>query len=125
MEGGLLPVGPVQVAEQLPDSHPSKKPAREYIAAYEAKFGTGSATGFGAYSWDLGIWLQQALPVALKAGKPGTPEFRSALRDALENLHNVIGAHGVYNLSPTDHQGLDNRGYVIVSIQNGSWKLAE
>jgi len=125
VEGAFLPVGPVQVLEQLPVSHPAQKPGKEFVQAYEAKYGPGTANGFGAYSWDLGIWLKAAIPVALKSARPGTKEFRAALRDALESMKNVVGSHGVYNLSPADHNGLDERGRVMVTIQGGKWKLVE
>ena len=125
VEGAFLPVGPVQVLEQLPDNHPARKPGKEFVQAYEGKYGPGTANGFGAYSWDLGIWLKAAIPVALKTAKPGTKEFRAALRDALESMKGVVGSHGVYNLTPTDHNGLDERGRVMVTIQGGRWKLVE
>ncbi len=125
LEGGFVPTGPVQVLSQLPDSNPVKKVGQEFVATYEAKYGAGSANGFGAYSWDLGLWLKQAIPVALKSAQPGTKEFRAALRDALEGLKNVVGAHGVYNLSSTDHNGLDRRGRVMVKIEGGTWKLVD
>jgi len=58
----------------------------------------------------------------LKKAQPGTPEFRAALRDALESLREVHGAHGVFNMSPTDHLGLDQRARVMVKIEQGAWK---
>jgi len=61
--------------------------------------------------------------VALKKARPGTPEFRAALRDALENVRNVVGTHGVYNMSPSNHNGLDERARVLVRVENGAWRL--
>ena len=69
--------------------------------------------------------LQQALPVALKKAKPGTKEFRAALRDALEGVKEAAGAHGIFNMSRTDHLGLDQRAAVMVEIKNGAWRLAK
>ncbi len=91
------PPGPVLVAAQLPDSNPIKKMALEYVDKYEGAHGKGSVSTFGAHAWDAGILLQNAIPVALKRAQPGTKEFRAALRDALEGLKNVVGAHGVVN----------------------------
>jgi len=125
LEGTFLPSGPILVLDQLPDSNPTKKQGKEFVAAHEAKYGPGTANGFAAYSWDLGIWLKQAIPVAVKSAKPGTKEFRAALRDALESMKNVVGTHGVYTLTPQDHNGLDSRGRVMVTIQGGGWKLAD
>lgn len=125
VEGTLLPAGPVLVAAQLPDSNQVKKVALDYVSRYEAAHGKGSATTFGAHSWDAGILLAAAVPVALKKAQPGTREFRAALRDALENVREVVGAHGVYNMSSNDHVGLDQRSRVMVRIVNGTWKLEQ
>lgn len=118
----FLPSGPVLVAEQLPASHPVRKSAMAYVATYEAAHGKGSVSTFGAHAWDTGLLMAAAIPQALKKAQPGTPAFRSALRDALENVKDVAGAHGIFSMSPTDHLGLDQRGYVMVKIVNGAWK---
>jgi len=110
------------VAAQLPASHPVKKSAMDYVTRYEAMYGKGSVSTFGAHAWDTGLLMQAAAEQALKKAKPGTPEFRSALRDALENTREVHGAHGIFNMSPTDHLGLDQRARVMVKVDNGAWK---
>lgn len=122
VEGTILPAGPMLVAEQLPDSNPVKKSAMAYVSAYEAAHGKGSTAAFGGHAWDAVLMLQAAVPEALKKAQPGTPEFRAALRDALEQIKEVAGAHGVFSMTPTDHLGLDNRARVMVTIQNGTWK---
>jgi len=124
-EGTLLPAGPVLVAEQLPDNNPVKASAMTYIKAYEAAHGKGSVSTFGAHAWDSGVMLQAAVPEALKKAQPGTAEFRAALRDALENMKEVPGAHGVFTMGPNDHLGLDQRARVMVQIQKGAWKLVQ
>ena len=123
VEGAVLPIGPVLVPAQLPDSNPSKKAALEYIKAYEGVYGVGTHSTFGAHTWDAGLMLQRAVPEALKKAKPGTPEFRAALREALENVKDLAATHGVFNFSPSDHKGLDGRAVVMVRIENGTWKL--
>ena len=122
VEGTFLPAGPVLVADQLPASHPVKASAMAYVKAYEGAHGKGSVSTFGAHGWDSGVLMTAAVPVALKKAKPGTPEFRAALRDALEQLKEVPGAHGIFTMSPNDHLGLDQRARVMVKIENGSWK---
>lgn len=122
VEGTFLPAGPVLVADQLPASHPVKKSALAYIAAYEAAHGKGSVSTFGAHAWDTGVLMAAAVPVALKKAQPGTVEFRIALRDALEQVKELPGAHGIFTMSPTDHLGLDQRARVMVKIENGAWK---
>lgn len=123
VEGTFLPAGPVLVAAQLPANHPVKKSASDYIAKYEGAFGKGSVSTFGGHAWDAGLLLQAAIPAAVKSGaQPGTPAFRAALRDALESVKELPGAHGVFNMSATDHLGLDQRARVMVKIENGAWK---
>jgi len=124
-EGTILPTGPVLVAAQLPADHPVKKSATEYVTRYEAAHGKGSVSAFGGYAWDAGILLSAAVPVALKKGQPGTKEFRVALRDALEGVKDLPGAHGVFNMSAQDHLGFDQRARVIVTVDNGAWKLVK
>ena len=122
VEGTLLPAGPVLVADQLPADNPVRKAAQEYIKAYEGAYGKGSVSTFGGHAWDAGQILKAAIPVALKSGQPGTPQFRAALRDAMEGVKEVAGAHGIFNMSANDHLGLDQRARVMVTIQNGQWK---
>jgi branched-chain amino acid transport system substrate-binding protein len=117
-----LPSGPVLVAAQLPNNFPVKASALEYVTKYEAAYGKGSVSTFGAHAWDAGRLMAVAAAQALKKAQPGTVEFRVALRDALESLREVQGAHGVFNMSPTDHLGLDQRARVMVKIENGQWK---
>lgn len=124
VEGTFLPIGPVVVASQLPDGYPNKKAGLDYVAKYEATYGKGSVSSFGAHAWDAGLLLQNAIPRALsKKVQPGTKEFRAALREALETTHNLSAAHGVFNLSAQDHQGFDQRARVMVKIEGGTWKL--
>ena len=122
VDGTWLPSGPVLVAAELPLNHPVRKTALDYVTKYEAAHGKGSVSTFGAHAWDAGLLMQAAVTQALKKAQPGTPEFRSALRDALENVKELHGAHGIFNMSPTDHLGLDQRARVMVKIENGAWK---
>ncbi len=123
-EGTFLPAGPLLVAEQLPDSNPVKQAALTYKKAYEGANGAGSVSTFGGHAWDAGLILQRAIPVALKKGQPGTPAFREALRAAIEETKNLPASHGIFNMSPNDHSGLDQRARVMVEIVGGKWKLS-
>jgi branched-chain amino acid transport system substrate-binding protein len=122
VEGTFLPSGPVLVADQLPAGHPVKKSAMEYVAKYEAAYGKGSVSTFGAHAWDAGLLMAAAVPQALKKAQPGTPAFRAALRDALEQVKELPGAHGIFTMSPNDHLGLDQRARVMVKIEKGAWR---
>jgi branched-chain amino acid transport system substrate-binding protein len=123
--GAFLPAGPLLVVEQLPESNAVKKSAAEYVTRYESKYGPGSRTTFGGHAWDAYILLQRAIPEALKRGQPGTQAFRNALRDALENAHEVAASNGVFTITPGDHNGMDNRARVMVKIDNGKWLLVK
>jgi branched-chain amino acid transport system substrate-binding protein len=122
VEGTYLPAGPVLVAAQLPPNFPVRASALDYIAKYEAAHGKGSVSTFGAHAWDAGLLMSSAATVALKTAQPGTPAFRAALRDALEKINELRGAHGVFTMSASDHLGLDQRARVMVKIENGTWK---
>src|SRR5438876_2168351 len=122
VEGTVLAAGPMLVIDEIPDANPTKKIAQNYIATYQKQFGSVPAT-FGANTWDAGILLERAIPVALKVAKPGTEAFRIALRDALEQQREVVGCQGVFNMSATNHNGMDERARVRVPVKDGKFRL--
>jgi branched-chain amino acid transport system substrate-binding protein len=121
VEGTILAAGPMLVIDEIPDSNPIKAVSLRYIQAYEKLYGTRPAT-FGANTYDSGLILQHAIPDALKRAKPGTEAFRVALRDALENAGNVIGCQGVFNMTPTNHNGMDKRARVLITVKDGKFR---
>lgn len=123
LEGGFIPASPVLVAEQLPKDFINREESIKFVKAYEAKFGPRST--FAAHMWDSLEYLKIAVPKALKVAKPGTAEFRSALRDAIESITNHKGAYALFNLSATDHSGADPKGMAMIRIENGAWKLED
>ncbi|MEP6738855.1 MAG: ABC transporter substrate-binding protein [Caldimonas sp.] len=123
IEGMYVPTSPVVVANALPADNPAKAAAVDYKDRYEAVNGAGSVSAFGAYTWDAWLELAQAIPIALKKAQPGTREFRAALRDALEGIHNLRVSNGVVNMSKNDHLGLDQRARVVVKVVDNKWKL--
>jgi branched-chain amino acid transport system substrate-binding protein len=122
-EGLWLPAGPLLVADQLPEINLVKKSAMRYKTAYEKAHGVGSVSAFGGHAWDAGLLFATAVPTALKKAQPGTKEFKQALRDALENTSGLAVSHGLVNMSPKDHLGLDQRSRVMVQVVDGKWKL--
>ncbi len=124
-EGALLPIGPVLLPGQLPADHPSKKVVNEFSQSFFGKYGPDAGIVFAAHAFDVTQILATALPVAMQKAKPGTPEFRAALRDAIESAKNVAGANGVYNFTADDHYGLDERGAIMVRVANGDWQLVK
>ena len=124
VEGTLMAGGPMLVAGDLATKNPIKAVAQGYIKAYEGKFGAGTMSTFGANTYDAGLLMQKAIPEALKKGKPGSTEFRTALRDALENSKEVVGAQGMFNMTAQNHNGMDKRARVMMTIRDGKWVLA-
>ena len=123
VEGCIAPTGPLVVYDQLPDGNAVKPVATGFMQRYIDKFGPQSRNAFAGYTYDASLLIDGAIPVALKAGKPGTTEFRDALRTGMEQTHELVGTHGVYTMSPTDHNGMDGRARVMVQVQDGAWKL--
>ena len=122
-EGTYVTAGPVVVAEQLPDSHPSKALGVKFNAEYEKIHGAGLRNQFAAHSYDAYLMLERVVPEALKKARPGTPEFRAALKDALENTPALAVTHGVLDFSPTDHWGYRADTGVVMKVVNADWKL--
>ena len=124
-EGTFVVSGPATVAEQLPDSHPSKAAAVAFVQGYEKVYGPGSRNQFAGHSADALTVLEKAVPVALKKAKPGTPEFRAALRDALESMGRTVIAHGVLNWTAQDHWGYTTETGVMLKVVNGVFKVEQ
>ncbi len=122
VEGTVLAAGPMLVIDEIGDANPVKKVALNYIAAYEKQFKQKPAT-FGANTWDAGIILERAIPAALAQAKPGTEAFRTALRDAIEKEREIVGCQGVFNMSPSNHNGMDERARVLVTVKDGKFRL--
>jgi len=123
VEGAFLPASPLTVAEQLPNGYPTKAESLRFAHAYEPKF--GSRQFFAALAWDAMNIVNNAIPKALATAKPGTIQFRQALRNAIENTKGYNGATAVFTFSPTDHAGVNQLGSVMARIENGGWKLVE
>jgi branched-chain amino acid transport system substrate-binding protein len=123
VEGVQVSAGPVIVAEQLPDSHFSKKISMDFRAAYQKANGTPTSDGFSAYSFDAWLVFLDAAKRAMATGaKPGTPEFRVALKNAIFSTKDLVGTHAIYNYKPGDSYGVDDRALVMVRLVNGQWK---
>jgi branched-chain amino acid transport system substrate-binding protein len=123
IEGVMAVTGPIGAWEQLPESNPIRKVSGEFVKAYESANGAGSANGFSAYSYDAILMFKDAAARALKKAKPGTPEFRTALRDEMYNIKELVGTQGVYNFKPGTPYGVDQRSIVLVKVEKGTWKL--
>ena len=124
-EGTFVVSGPATVAEQLPDSHPSKAAAVAFVQNYEKTYGVGSRNQFAGHSADALTVLEKAVPIALKKAKPGTPEFRAALRVAMETMGRTVLAHGVLNWTAQDHWGYTTETGVMLKVVDGKFKVEQ
>src|SRR5258705_1853927 len=123
-EGVIMASGPVMSPETQPDSALTKKPGLALNTAYEAKYGPNSRSQFAGHSYDAFEVLKRVLPVALKAGKPGTPEFREGIRQAWLTERDIHASQGVYNFTEKDRYGLDDRSRIILTVKNGKYVAA-
>ena len=123
VEGTYVVSGPAVIAEQLPDSHPSKKVAVDFVQKYEKSIGPGTRNQFAGHAYDAQIVLEKVLPMALKKAKPGTKEFRAAIRDSMETMGRTIFSHGVMNWTKDDHWGYTNETGVMLKVVNGDFKV--
>ena len=124
-EGVLMASGPVMDPEDQPDSALTKKPGTALVTAYEAKYGPSSRSQFAGHSYDAFLVLQRIIPTALKTAKPGTPEFREALRQALLTERDIAASQGVYNFTEKDRYGLDDRSRILLTVKDGKYVLAK
>jgi len=124
-EGVLMASGPVMDPEDQPDSALTKKPGMALVTAYEAKHGPNSRSQFAGHSYDAFLVLQRIVPTALKTAKPGTPEFREAIRQALLTEREIAASQGVYNFTEKDRYGLDDRSRILLTVKDGKYILAK
>jgi branched-chain amino acid transport system substrate-binding protein len=123
VEGTFVVSGPAVIAEQLPDSHPSKKVSVDFVTKYETLMGPKSRNQFAGHAYDFQITMEKVLPVALKKAKPGTPEFRAAIRDAIEGMGRTVFSHGVMNWTKDDHWGYTLETGVMLKVVDGQFAV--
>src|ERR1700680_1384818 len=124
-EGVIMSAGPVMSPETQADSALTKKPGLTLNAAYGAKYGPNSPSQFAGHSYDAFLVLERIIPVALKTAKPGTPEFREAIRQAFMTEREIAATQGVYNFTEKDCYGLDDRSRIILTVKNGKYTPAQ
>jgi branched-chain amino acid transport system substrate-binding protein len=124
-EGVMMASGPVMSPETQADSALTKKPGLALNTAYEAKYGANSRSQFAGHSYDAFEVLKRVVPVALKTAKPGTPEFREAIRQALLTEKDIAASQGVYNFTEKDRYGVDDRSRIILTVKDGKYVPAK
>lgn len=125
LDGVLLSGVPVLTAEQLDDAAPSKAPALAFIQAYEGRYGPRSRNLFAATFWDAFLLVGEGARTAVTVAKPGSPMFRTALRDGMEKVRGMAGAQGVFSLSETNHSGAEPSSQVLIEIRDGGYRLVK
>ncbi len=123
VEGTFVVSGPALLGDQLLDSHPSKKIAMDFVQKFEAAHGANTRNQFAGHSYDFQVAMEKAIPLALKKAKPGTAQFRAALRDSLETMGRTVFAHGVMNWTPADHWGYTLETGVMTKLVEGKFKV--
>jgi branched-chain amino acid transport system substrate-binding protein len=124
-EGVIMVSGPVMDPEDQADSALTKKPGLALNSAYEGKYGPNSRSQFAGHSYDAFQVLARVIPVALKTAKPGTPEFREAIRQAFLSEREIAATQGVYNFTDKDRYGLDDRSRILLTVKNGKYVPAK
>jgi branched-chain amino acid transport system substrate-binding protein len=124
-EGVIMVSGPVMDPEDQPAEAQTKKPGLALVQAYEAKYGPNSRSQFAGHSYDAFLVLERVVPVALKTAKPGTPEFREAIRQALLTEREIAASQGVYNFTEKDRYGLDDRSRILLTVKDGKYALVK
>lgn len=124
-EGVLMASGPVMDPEDQPDSALTKKPGLALNKAYEGKYGPNSRSQFAGHSYDAFLVLERVVPVALKKAKPGTPEFREAIRQALLTEREIAASQGVYNFTEKDRYGVDDRARILLTVKGGKYQMVK
>ncbi|MBV8923248.1 ABC transporter substrate-binding protein [Bradyrhizobium sp.] len=122
-EGVIMVSGPVMDPEDQPEEAATKKPGLALVQAYEAKYGPNSRSQFAGHSYDAFLVLERVVPAALKTAKPGTPEFREAIRQALLTEREIAASQGVYNFTEKDRYGLDERSRILLTVKDGKYTL--
>ena len=123
VEGTFVVSGPALLGDQLADSHPSKKLALDFVQKFEKEYGPNSRNQFAGHAYDFQVAMEKAIPLALKKAKPGTAEFRAAMRDTLETMGRTVFSHGVMNWTAADHWGYTLETGVMTKVVDGKFKV--
>jgi branched-chain amino acid transport system substrate-binding protein len=120
-EGVIMASGPVMNPEGQPEGALTRKPGLALDTAYEAKYGQNTRSQFAGHAYDAFEVLKRVVPAALKTAKPGTGEFREAIRQAFISEREIAASQGVYNWTEKDRSGLDDRSRILLTVKNGKY----
>jgi branched-chain amino acid transport system substrate-binding protein len=124
VDGAIFTGEAFTVVNDLPADSPFRKPTTAFIDAYKAANGNIPSI-FGAHLWDSMSHVERAIPPALKVAKPGTAEFRAALRDEIEKTKDFALNNGLSNMTPDNHNGYDERSAFVIEVKDGAFHLVK
>jgi branched-chain amino acid transport system substrate-binding protein len=124
VEGAVFSGEAFTIADDLPANDPFRRVRDEFVASYE-KVNGSKPNMFAAHLWDAIALIKRAAPNALKTAKAGTPEFRIALRDELEQVKDVYLNNGLSSMTPENHNGYDERSAFLIKVEKGKFRLAQ
>jgi branched-chain amino acid transport system substrate-binding protein len=124
VDGAVFTGEAFTVVNDLPADSPFRKPTTAFIDAYKAANGNIPSI-FGAHLWDSMSHVERAIPAALKVAKPGTPEFRAALRDEIEKTKDFALNNGLSNMTLDNHNGYDERSAFVIEVKDGAFHLVK
>jgi branched-chain amino acid transport system substrate-binding protein len=114
-EGVLLPAGKLAIYEKMKHSDPQFKLLKDYDQKYKKAYNTEAST-FGGYAYDSFLLITEALKTGVSPDQ---------IRDGLEGIRKLVSISGIYNMSGTDHNGLDLNAFEMVKIVKGDWEIAK
>ncbi|WP_298623156.1 ABC transporter substrate-binding protein [uncultured Zoogloea sp.] len=116
-EGVRLPSPAQLIPEKLPAGDPQKPVVTAYDKAYKERYKQDVST-FGGYAYD-------GLMIAVDAIKRAGSTDKSKVRDAIEATKGFVGTSGTFNMSPTDHMGLDLSAFRMLEVKGGDWTISK
>ena len=114
-DGVRLPSPAQLIPEQLPASDPQKPIVTAYDLAYKTRYKSEVST-FGGYAYD-------ALMLTVDAMKRANGTDKAKVRDALEATKGFVATSGTFNMSATDHMGLNLSAFRMLEVKDGKWQL--
>ncbi|MDR3530199.1 MAG: ABC transporter substrate-binding protein [Rhodopila sp.] len=104
------------VGDELPDNDPVRQPILALDKAFRERWNR-APNQFVAQTYDA---VQMARTALAQGGKD-----REKVRQALEAIHGLRLASGVFDFSPDRHAGLSKQNLVLVSWRGGRFHLAD
>lgn len=125
VDGAIFTGEAFTVVNDLPADSPFRKTTANFIDAYKAANNGTTPSIFGAHLYDSMTLVEHAIPAALKVAKPGTEEFRAALRSEIEKTRDLALNNGLSNMTTDNHNGYDERSAFVIEVKNGAFHLVK